>query len=160
MSTKITITNAGTNISATLDIYTNEHGYWTFFQNASLVDLKNGYIFTGPVGTTSYQVRDTGNCGAILELTCDISVTTTTSTSSSTTTTTTTTTGEFSCIEFCVEGIYEEGDGVHPDGGTINYIDCQGNSAVLTEIFNGTVTHFMARSIVNHIGTTSVSICS
>jgi len=159
MSTKITITNAGTNISATLDIYTNEHGYWTFFQNASLVDLKNGYIFTGPVGATSYQVRDTGNCGAILELTCDISVTTTSTTLYPQITTSTTTTETPQCIEYCVEGIYEEGDTVHPDGGRVAYYDCQGIYAELHGIFNGVVSHFMAISIISHVGTSSITIC-
>jgi hypothetical protein len=87
MNTKITITTAGTSISPTLDLYSNELGYWTFFQNVPLNDLLLGYIFTLPIGATAFQVRDTGICETILELTCGEAPLTTTTTSSFTTST-------------------------------------------------------------------------
>lgn len=90
MSVKITITNAGTGISSTLDVYTNTGGGWIFFSNVSLSTLETGYTFTPPVDTTSYQVRDLGYCSSILELNCTTTSTTTLTPTTSTTTSTTT----------------------------------------------------------------------
>jgi len=90
MSVKITLTNVGSNISPTLDIYSNATGTWVFFKNVSVTDLLGGYVFTPPLNATGYQVRDTGACGTILELYCEYITTTTTYNPSYTTTTTTT----------------------------------------------------------------------
>lgn len=93
MTTKIIITNAGSGISATLDIYSNQSGLWTFFQNVPLSSLLLGYTFTPPPGATAYQVRDTGTCSTILELSCGV-------TPSTSTTTTNTTAGVISCTSY------------------------------------------------------------
>jgi len=84
MAVKITLTNVGYSISSTLDLYSNETGSWVFLETVSKVDLMAGYIFDPPVGATAYQVRDTGNCAVILELTCGEGPLPTTSTTTTT----------------------------------------------------------------------------
>lgn len=87
MAVKITLTDIGSSISATLDLYSNETGVWTFIENIPLASLLAGYVFTPPVGATAYQIRDIGGCGAIAEFSC-------------TTTTTTTNNVEEPCLQF------------------------------------------------------------
>ena len=90
MAVKITITNAGANISDFLDIYTNETGSFQLLPELANIpksSLLAGYTFTPPVGTTGYRVIDQF-CYSALELYC--ATTTTTTTHAPTTTTTTT----------------------------------------------------------------------
>jgi len=70
MAVTIQIISAGANISNTLDIYTNETGTFIFFVSVSKSTLSLGYTFEPPVGANSFQVRDTGTCGAISEISC------------------------------------------------------------------------------------------
>jgi hypothetical protein len=91
MAVKITITNAGGNISDFLDIYTNETGSFQLLPELANIpksSLLVGYTFTPPVGTTGYRVIDQF-CYSVLELYCATTTTTTTTIAPATTTTTT-----------------------------------------------------------------------
>ncbi len=88
--------------------------------------------------------------------------TTTTSTTTlvppTTTTTTvfvppTTTTTTLSCGEFCFLGFYAENDPVHPNGGTVAYVDCLGHTQSETFIFvDAGIISITAHSIISHVG--------
>ena len=100
---RITLSSIGSGISDPLNIWYND-GTWHLLTGATKTQLLAGYLFEPPVGATSYQVRDTGACGAILTLSCAGGTTTTTTEyvgpSTTTTTiviepTTTTTTTEY-----------------------------------------------------------------
>lgn len=88
--------------------------------------------------------------------------TTTTSTTTlvppTTTTTTifvppTTTTTTLSCGEYCFLGFYAENDPIHPNGGTVAYIDCLGYTQSETFIFvDAGIISITAHSIISHIG--------
>jgi len=54
------------------------------------------------------------------------------------------------CETFCFQGIFAVGDEVHPDGGTVTYVDCDGNSAEVTGIFSDAgIVSIEARSITS-----------
>lgn len=88
MAVKITLTNVGYSISSTLDLYSNETGSWGFLETVSKNDLIAGYTFIPPVDATAYQIRDTGQCGTVLDLVCETTTSTTTLPITTTTTTT------------------------------------------------------------------------
>jgi hypothetical protein len=86
MQVTITLTSVGATISATLDLYSNETGPWTFLANVPTATLIAGYTFTAPVGATMFQLRDLASCETVLTLVCQGLTTSTTSTTTETTT--------------------------------------------------------------------------
>lgn len=85
-------------------------------------------------------------------------VTTTTTNSVPVPTTTTTTTIE-ECRQFCFKGIYSENDAIHPNGGTVVYIDCLGQKQSEIGIFGADEVSIYATSIISHVGC-SPQICN
>ena len=97
----------------------------------------------GPMSGTAWE----------LSVNCPIPSTTTTSSTSNTTTTTTT----LQTLGFCYNGVYQQDDPTHPNGGTIKYIDSTGTTITISNIWaNDTVT-FNASSIVS---TNGVTLCT
>lgn len=54
--------------------------------------------------------------------------------------------------EFCFEGVWEEGDPLHPDGGSVTYIDEFGATIVVDSIFLGDRVVISALDIVDYTG--------
>lgn len=97
MAINIRLTNAGSSISNTLDIYYSTTGGDPWLpvpgQTGILksVLLNPGVTFAPPLGATAYRVQDLGSCLTESNvMTCTPATTTTTSTSTSTSTSTTT----------------------------------------------------------------------
>lgn len=53
---------------------------------------------------------------------------------------------------FYYEGFYEEGDEVHPSGGTVVYLDADGITQYSTLLWQGECRLITAQSIISHIG--------
>lgn len=176
MNIYIQLTSAGTN-TGPFSLYSDADGYTLAFEtNISRNKLLSGFTsLLVPTGTAIIRVVSDGECEEQVDINVDefttstttssTSSTTTTSTSSSTTTsttsssTTTTSTTGIPCLEFCFEGLYAEGDPVHPEGGAIVYINCEGVEDTEPSIFieSGIVT-ILAQSIISNVGCASV-IC-
>lgn len=115
-------------------------------------DITNGYsmIFINPAifGTEAIILFDSGSpphtTGEIMLLTGYHCVPPTTTTSTTTTT--------IPCVLYCIDGFYQPDDPVHPNGGTLVYMDCSNNEVTLNGIYNGDTFNVLAVHIISHVG--------
>lgn len=70
---------------------------------------------------------------------------------------TTTTTTTLATTEYCYQGIYTDPDPDHPFGGVIVYIDANGDTQTLTEIWDTDTEQFDANVIISTSGVTQVA---
>jgi len=156
MTVLITLTIAGAD-TGPFDLYSDVDGFTTPFEtDVDKTSLTSGYSSVlVPDYTTVIKVQSKGNCIDYLNINVQESTTTTTSTSSTTTTSTsltTTTTTTLAYTTYCYTGVYTEPDPVHPNGGSVNYIDNFGNEYTIQYIWTDDYVQIQASSIIKVTG--------
>ena len=148
MTLYIQLTSAGTDVGP-FNLYSNLSGVPFAVGVAKSTLLAGANYTTVPDGTTVVQIESSGVCENSIYITVDATTTTTTTEQISTTTTTTT----LVTYPIFFDGLYTEGDPVHPDGGTLIYIDAFGIQQEISFIYMvGSCTPVFVSSVVSNVG--------